>query len=187
MAKFELPQPINGGDPKTPFHSSGIFRSRGSKVKWPTLRKAYLDAQTIPRVKKLAGLIFLEGEYETNMNQWHTRNTKDDRTEYAVFFEARKSVFRDVRGRTWPIFLLSWIGNFHNGSIFHCAWQYPHCRLYPDHILEFGAFRLYRKVVEAVYPEGIKDDEVRRFVNQKWSTEMTEEKRHLEDQKALLL
>ena len=100
---------------RLPMPDESYFASRGSKVKWPTLRGAYLTDDSVEELRKYAfGVIFLDGEYRTRLNF-----DKKESTERAVFFEHLHKVTGD------SIFLLIWVGNYHNGSIFHCAWQFP--------------------------------------------------------------
>lgn len=142
---------------------SHIFSIRGKKVKWPTLRKGYLTDESVARLKALAlgeghSILFLDGDYRTNLNKW----VNGDPIERAVFFEWL------VRKGTQQFFLLCWVGNFHNGSIFHCGFQFPHILTWQEHAgdewLERQAFQVYRKVVNEIYGEESIDEEVIRFI-----------------------
>jgi hypothetical protein len=148
---------------RKPQPDSSFFAHRGSKVKWPTLRGAYLDDDTVVELKKLVrnkSIVFLDGSYKTNLNQWVQRGP----IERAVFFEW------PVKWRGGPtIFILCWIGNFHNGSIFHAAPQFPQIHTWVDEPefgwekMEYAAVQLYLKVAEVLYGDKEWDKEVRKF------------------------
>ncbi len=144
---------------RLPLEDSPIFAMRGTDVKWPTLRGVYLTDTTVAEIRKLAyGVIFFDGEYNTRLN---FRN-KDAR-ERAVFFEHLQVVDGD------HLFLLSWIGNYHAGAIFHCAWQFPQHINWPRRALEFAAFRTYRAIANIMYrnhPDRPWDPEVLAFLAQ---------------------
>lgn len=128
------------------------FASRCSKVKWPTLRGAYLDDDTVEQLRKYAfGVVFLDGDYNTRLNF-----DKKDSVERAVFFEH----LHKVQGHS--IFLLIWVGNYHNGAIFHCAWQFPQMWHWGWLNLERAAIQSYRKVADIL---DCQDPEVRKFLN----------------------
>lgn len=142
---------------RTPLPNSPIFAIREDRVKWPTLRKAYLTDASVARLRQIAhGVIFLDGTYNTNLNYDHKPPL-----ERAVFFEHLQQVDND------HIFLLCWIGNFYNGSIFHCAWQFPQHLNWPLRPLEFAAYRTYRRIAHALYDADTPmDPEVAEFLNQ---------------------
>lgn len=134
--------------PESPF-----FAMRGSKVKWPTLRGAYLSDTSVAKIRSWAyGVIFLEGDYNTRLNFGR------DSTERAIFFEH----LHRVDGS--PIFLLCWVGNYHAGSIFHSAWQFPQMYHYSWDNLEKAAFVTYRRVAKALYGTRDMDPEVAAFL-----------------------
>jgi hypothetical protein len=71
------------------------------------------------------------------------------------------------------IFLLCWLGNFHNGCIFHAAPQFPQVQCWYETLgyqeanlfFEIQAFKIYKEVVNIVHHgKPIIDDEVREFV-----------------------
>jgi len=151
--------------------TQGLFSVRDTDVKWPTLRGGWLNDDVVAKLRNLAvgmgkSIIFLDGTYQTNLNQ-HTDKSPIER---AVFFEwAVKVPTKQRKEHTGWIFLLSWIGNFHNGSIFHCAYQYPQVqeweRLFGKDYLDYQAANLYRFVTSCIYPGGnILDDDVAAFV-----------------------
>lgn len=162
-------------------HLSGIFMDRGTDVKWPTLRRTWLTDESVPELRRMAmkqgaSIIFLDGMYRTNLN----RHTDADPIERAVFFEyavrstrgtlemLKMKTNREVEGST--IFLLCWIGNFHNGCIFHCGWQFPQVETWkmgtPYPWFERKALLVYRKCADILYKHGEEpmDPEVREFL-----------------------
>jgi hypothetical protein len=155
---------------RTPLDSE-IFASRGTRVKWPTIRKAWITDESSEALKtyvmsKGHSIIFLDGTYRTNLNKWSSK----DPIERAVFFEFMVKHPR-VRG---AIFLLAWLGNFHNGSIFHCGWQYPQIRCWyelgvgAEKFFEKKSFDLYTSVVNILYEHSSHkmDSEVESFISQ---------------------
>lgn len=139
---------------RLPLPDSQIFARRGTKVKWPTLKGAYLDDKVIKKLRSIAhGVIFLEGTYNTRLNFDHK-----DSKERAVFFEHLHKVDGDY------LFLLVWIGNYHAGSIFHCAWQFPQHLHWPLPALEIAAFQTYRTIAMILYEGVAVDPEVRDFI-----------------------
>jgi hypothetical protein len=140
---------------RIPMDSSPVFAMRGGAVKWPTLRGAYLNKDNILSLRKTAwGVVFLEGPYNTLLNF-----DNKDSLECAVFFEHLIKVDGDA------LFLLIWVGNYHAGAIFHCAWQFPQCTAWPQRGLEYGAKRVYRQVANILYGTNPKDPEVEEFLN----------------------
>jgi hypothetical protein len=118
-----------------------------------------LTDSNIPELRKVAfGVIFLEGMYKTRLN--YDRKPPDER---AVFFEHLHKVDGD------SLFLLCWIGNYHAGSIFHCAWQFPQHVAWPQQPLEYAAYRTYRQVVNILYagiPRNQIDHEILTFLKE---------------------
>lgn len=143
-----------------------VFEMRGENVKWPTMRGAYLTNDTVAFLRDRAikigkSIVFLDGTYKTNLNKW----VKKDPLERAVFFEWQ------VRDGTQMFFALCWVGNFHNGSIFHVGYQFPHSTWWTERvgqdIMERWSWNIYRHVAECLYslvPEGY-DTEVEKFLN----------------------
>ncbi len=155
---------------RQPLKSSSIFACRGVDVKWPTLRKVYLNDNNVAALKqhvttKGRSIVFLDGEYITKLNRYVGKAPE----ERAVFFEY---MVRD-KNLKGAIFLLCWIGNFHNGCIFHAAPQYPQMNCWIDTLgfdaatffFEKKAFEMYKVVTEILH-EGnpIIDDEVGEFI-----------------------
>ena len=151
---------------------SPIFGMRGEDVKWPTLRKAWLNDNAVNELRQFVtkvgrSIIFLDGTYRTNLNQW----AKKDPIERAVFFEYLMK-HPKIKG---GIFMLAWIGDFHNGCIYHCAWQYPQVRCWheigenAEEMFEKAAFRVYRHIVTILYKhsEHPMDAEVEEFINER--------------------
>jgi len=148
---------------------NSIFEMRGNEVKWPTIRKAWLTHASVHELEdhvttKGRSIIFLDGEYRTNLNQW----AKKDPYERAVFFEYLVKHPKINGG----IFLLSWIGNYHNGCIIHFAWQYPQIRCWlaagknAERFFERKAFQVYKECVEILYKHSDypMDAEVENFI-----------------------
>jgi hypothetical protein len=79
--------------------------------------------------------------------------------ERAVFFEHLHKVDGD------HLFLLCWIGNYHAGSIFHCAWQFPQHLHWPVKALEYAAYRTYRRVANILYANVRREDRDREVVS----------------------
>jgi hypothetical protein len=150
--------------------SSPFFALRKNKVAWPTIRKAYMNDENVEVLKKYVtskgrSIVFLDGEYITKLNRYVGKAP----VERAVFFEFMCKD-KDIKG---GIFLLCWIGNFHNGCIFHAAPQFPQAQCWydalgkeeADRFFERHAIRIYREVVNIVHQgQPIQDDEVREFV-----------------------
>jgi hypothetical protein len=146
---------------------SEFFGMRNNKVKWPTLRKAYLTDDNVEKIKKWAtgkgrSIIFLDGDYETKLNRYVGK----DPIERSIFFEF---MCRE-KGVKGAIFAYCWIGNFHNGSIAHFSFQFPQMNCWTDNVNEANAFferasfRMYDFLVETLYDGDIVDDEVKKFV-----------------------
>lgn len=154
---------------RQPLEWSELFDHRGTKVKWPTLRKAWLTDSTVQKIRDYAtgkgrSIVFLDGEYQTTLNRYVGK----DPTERAVFFEFM------VRSKEHKgaIFTYCWIGNFHNGSIIHFGWQYPQMRCWDDaevgeDFFERGTFQIYREVAEILYADSEyeMDREVAKLIN----------------------
>lgn len=136
-----------------PLPDSPVFAMRGTDVKWPTLRQAFLNDNTVALLRaKAYGVIFLDGPYNTRLN------FGSDSKERAVFFEHLHKV------QDSHIFLLCWIGNYHAGCIFHCAWQFPQMEHWKVQDLEWAAFRTYKAVATIVYEGRPMDPEVDAFL-----------------------
>lgn len=148
---------------------SPIFGMRGTNVKWPTIRKAWLTDESVAHIQRHVtqfgrSIIFLDGIYNTNLNRW----AKKPPEERAVFFEY---MVRHPRTKG-AIFLLCWIGNFHNGSIYHCAYQYPQVRCWEEYgdgaeeFFEKAAFKVYQNlaIILYEYSEYPMDAEVKKFL-----------------------
>ncbi len=149
---------------------SPFFGHRGTKVKWPTLRKAWLTDSTIAKVKEYAtgkgrSIVFLEGEYETTLNRYRG----NDPVERAVFFEFMCR-HPDKKG---AIFVYVWIGNFDNGSIIHFGFQYPQMRCWDESdvdsekFFENSTFDIYAHIANILYTESEyeMDKEVAKFID----------------------
>jgi hypothetical protein len=155
---------------RQPLSNSPFFAMRKNKVKWPTMRKAYMTDSNIPVLKnyvmgKGRSIIFLEGNYETKLNRY----VKKDPTERSVFFEfmLRK---KGVKG---AIQTLCWIGNFHNGTIIHFGPQFSQLQCWVEclgyneamRFFEESCFEIYSNVVDILYGDTPKDIEVQEFIN----------------------
>lgn len=145
---------------RLPDLESHYFSHRGTRVKWPTLRKAWLTPQAIKRIRSIAfGVIFLEGPYNTRLNYGNVGpHTLENGQETAIFFEHLHKV------QDQHIFLLCWVGNFHNGCIFHCAWQFPQMKAWDWQALEVAAYETYKIIANIVYDRKITDKEVQEFL-----------------------
>ena len=153
------------GIPGSPF-----FSIRKNKVAWPTIRKAYMTDENVEVLKKYVmskgrSIVFLDGEYITKLNRYVGKAPE----ERAVFFEFMCKD-KNIKG---GIFLLCWIGNFHNGCIFHAAPQFPQAQCWYDILgkkeanlfFEKHAIKIYREVVNIVHQGGpILDKEVKDFL-----------------------
>lgn len=148
---------------------NSIFTIRKEDVKWPTIRKGWLTDDNVTKLRSHMitvgrSIIFLDGMYNTNLNRWVGKSPE----ERAVFFEYMINP-PQVSG---AIFALCWIGNFHNGSIFHCAWQYPQIRCWHENskgaetYFEHQAFYIYQSCVKIIYGEDTWDHEVFEFIEQ---------------------
>ena len=149
---------------KRPALPETIFESRGSKTHWPTLRSAFLTQENLPKIERLStGVIFLSGEYNARLNQY----TSKDPTELAVFFEHGFTLkVKESPHNRKKAYMLSLIGNYYNGAVFHVAFQYPQCLYYYESDLEQQAFRLYWRVAGILYDYDYTDREVKEFIEQ---------------------
>ena len=151
--------------------ASPMFASRGNKVKWPTIRKAYMTDENVEVLKKYVtskgrSIVFLDGTYITKLNRYVGKSP----VERAVFWEFMCKD-KEIKG---GIFLICWLGNFHNGCIFHAAPQFPQMQCWydalgreaADKFFEKHAFKIYREVVKIVHgDQPIQDKEVKIFLN----------------------
>lgn len=157
---------------RLPLKGSVTFEGRGDRVKWPTIRKAWLNDAAVEELRQYVtrvgrSIIFLDGQYKTNLNKWCDPPRGPE--ERAVFFEFLMK-HPKVKG---GIFLLCWIGDYHNGSIYHCGWQYPQVRCWHEYgahaheMFEAWAFRVYAAVVRILYKHSDHpmDHEVEEFLN----------------------
>jgi hypothetical protein len=153
---------------RLPLESSRVFADRGDRVKWPTIRKAWLTDDAVKGIENYVtgigkSIIFLDGRYNTNLN-FDIRGPN----ERAVFFEFLMKHPR-VKG---GIFMLSWIGDYHNGCIYHCAWQYPQVKCWEsfgtgaEEMFERAAHKVYKRITQILYEhsEYEMDQEVKEFI-----------------------
>lgn len=156
---------------RRPLVNSPMFAMRGDSVKWPTLRKGWLTDASVEEIEQYVtgtgrSIIFLDGTYRTNLNQWC--DPPRGPWERAVFFEFLVKHPR-VKG---GIYILSWIGNYHNGSIIHFGLQYPQVRCWHEvgngveEFFEKKTFQVYKTIAHILYKNtsGEMDDEVRSFI-----------------------
>ena len=150
--------------------ASPYFSIRKEKVKWPTIRGAYMTDSNVPVLKdfvtkKGRSIIFLDGKYDTTLNRY--KNLPSEERAIAWEFMCRE---KGVKG---GIFMLCWLGNFHNGCIFHASPQFPQIQCWYEQMgvekanafFERQAFRIYNEVVKIVHGGGsIIDDEVQEFI-----------------------
>ena len=150
--------------------ASPYFSIRKEKVKWPTIRGAYMNNDNVQVLKEFVtkkgrSIIFLDGKYDTTLNRY--KNLPSEERAIAWEFMCRE---KGVKG---GIFMLCWLGNFHNGCIFHCSPQFPQIQCWYEQMgfekanafFERQAFKIYREVVSIVHGGGtITDDEVREFI-----------------------
>ena len=150
--------------------SSPFFAMRGSKVKWPTIRKAYMTDDNVKLIKEYVtgkgrSIVFLDGEYLTKLNRYVGKAPE----ERAIGFEFMCKE-KSIKG---AIFLLCWVGNFHNGCIFHAAPQYPQMQCWIEALglekanafFEKHSFKIYKNIVTILHGgSNIIDDEVREFI-----------------------
>ncbi len=127
---------------------------------WPTLRGARLEEQHFKALSHLADLVCLIGDYQTNLNVW---NEKSSLVEKALFGETRDKI-KTRTGESYVIYILWWIGNYHAGSIFHMAYQYPHYYAFDEDLLLKRALRHFRRVCEVAYSGRTLDDDVAEFL-----------------------
>ena len=147
-----------------------FFSGRKEKVKWPTIRGAYMNDANAEKLKQYVttkgrSIIFLDGKYDTTLNRY--KNLPSEERAIAWEFMCRE---KGVKG---GIFMLCWLGNFHNGCIFHASPQFPQVQCWYEALgykeandfFERQAFKIYDKVVSIVHNDGlIIDDEVREFI-----------------------
>ena len=157
---------------RQPLLTSSFFNIRNSRVKWPTLRKVYMDDVNVKALKdhttsKGRSIIFLDGTYLTKLNRYVGKAPE----ERAVFFEY---MIKDKQFKG-AIFLLCWIGNFHNGCIFHAAPQYPQMNCWLEALghdkatkfFEKKSFELYKTVCDILHQgQPILDEEVKEFIQE---------------------
>lgn len=149
---------------------SKFFSVRRNSVKWPTIRKAYMTDANVAEIKDYVtgpgrSIVFLDGPYLTKLNRYVGKAPE----ERAIFFEFMCKE-KSLKG---AIFILCWLGNFHNGCIFHAAPQYPQMNCWIDALgyekaMEFfdkHSFKIYRKLVDILHAgKPIIDEEVKEFV-----------------------
>jgi hypothetical protein len=155
---------------RQPLTNSPFFKIRKNKVKWPTIRKAYMDDENVAALKEYVtskgrSIVFLDGEYLTKLNRYVGKAPE----ERAVFFEFMCKD-KNIKG---GIFLLCWIGNFANGCIFHAAPQFPQVQCWYEALgyeeankfFEKQAFKIYKEVVNILHKgKPIIDEEVKEFI-----------------------
>ena len=149
---------------------SPFFAIRKEKVKWPTIRKAYMTDDNVKVLKEYVtkkgrSIIFLDGKYDTTLNRY--KNLPPEERAISWEFMCRE---KGVKG---GIFMLCWLGNFHNGCIFHASPQFPQLQCWYEQmgVKEANAFferqevKIYDKVVSIVSNGGpIIDKEVQEFI-----------------------
>jgi hypothetical protein len=149
---------------------SPFFAIRKEKVKWPTIRKAYMTDDNVKVLKEYVtkkgrSIIFLDGKYDTTLNRY--KNLPPEERAISWEFMCRE---KGVKG---GIFMLCWLGNFHNGCIFHASPQFPQLQCWYEQMgvkeanafFERQAFNIYDKVVSIVSNGGpIADKEVQEFI-----------------------
>lgn len=150
--------------------SSPFFSIRKEKVKWPTIRGAYITNQNVQALKdfvtkKGRSIIFLDSTYDTTLNRYKGLPSE----ERAICWEF---MCRE-KGTKGGIFMLCWLGNFHNGCIFHCSPQFPQIQCWYENMgfektnlfFERQSFKIYKEVVSIVYENNtILDKEVKEFI-----------------------
>jgi len=150
--------------------ASPFFSIRKEKVKWPTIRHAYITDSNVKTLKdyvtnKGRSIIFLDGTYDTTLNRY--KNLPPEERAVAWEFMCRE---KGVKG---GIFMLCWLGNFHNGCIFHCSPQFPQLQCWYEAMgidkanafFERQAFKIYKEVVSIVHNGNlIIDEEVKEFI-----------------------
>ena len=150
--------------------SSPYFSIRKEKVKWPTIRGAYMDEKNVKELKEFVtkkgrSIIFLDGKYDTTLNRY--KNLPSEERAIAWEFMCRE---KGIKG---GIFMLCWLGNFHNGCIFHASPQYPQVQCWYEAMgyeeanafFERQTFKIYKEVVDIVHNrKPIVDKEVREFI-----------------------
>ena len=140
--------------------SFSAFENRRGKVLWPTLRNGRLTDENIAKIKPMAGIVFLDGMYETNLNY-----DKAPPQERAIFFESRQRVHLELDDRTHVLYALVWVGNYYKGSVFHIGWQFPHMTMYRNLDLIKHSFGIYKLVAWRIYGSMEEmDPEVRQFI-----------------------
>lgn len=150
--------------------TSPYFSIRKEKVKWPTIRHAYMTDSNVEVLKnyvtkKGRSIIFLDGKYDTTLNRY--KNLPSEERAISWEFMCRE---KGVKG---GIFMLCWLGNFHNGCIFHASPQFPQLQCWYEAMgidqanafFERQAFNIYKEVVSIVHNgDSIIDDEVKEFI-----------------------
>lgn len=152
------------------FLVSPFFSIRKQKVKWPTIRGAYMTNENVKVLKEFVtkkgrSIIFLESNYNTTLNRY--KNLPSEEKAVCWEFMCRE---KGIKG---GIFMLCWLGNFHNGCIFHCSPQFPQLQCWYEHLgfdkanafFERQSFKIYKQVVSIVHGGNeIKDQEVKEFI-----------------------
>lgn len=149
---------------------SPFFSIRKEKVKWPTIRGAYMTDENVLKLKEFVtkkgrSIIFLDSIYNTTLNRY--KNLPSE--ERAVCWE----FMCKEKGIKGGIFMLCWLGNFHNGCIFHCSPQFPQIQCWYEHMgfekanafFERQSFKIYKEVVSILHEYSeIIDEEVKSFI-----------------------
>lgn len=155
---------------RQPLNNSPFFAIRKNKVKFPTIRKAYMNDTNVEILKnyvtsKGRSIVFLDGQYLTKLNRYAHKAPE----ERAVFWEFMVKE-KEIKG---GIFFLCWLGNFHNGAIFHAAPQWPQVQCWyealgyekANFLFEKHAFKIYKEVVNILHEgKDIIDDDVKEFI-----------------------
>lgn len=158
-------QPVGNSAPRPKEVLEGtIWEVRGDSTRWPTLRGAWLNDDTMTELDKRvsAGVIFGRVKYNTRLNQNAPMTPEDksnpDRdcprhpTEQAVFFEAELRLpSLEPPHKSLSTYFLVWIGNYYRGSVIHIAPSYPQVLYFDPKKVEQKAGVLYRRVADIMY------------------------------------
>ena len=139
------------------------------KYRFPTLRKLILSDEICfeleqklhPYSKHSFGKIiyFAKGKHITHEGpNGGIFAQGEEKIHNAISFEVQTQVFDDVKKRMSTIYLLVWMGGYTKGSVFHCAWQYPHTISFNKKSLDDVARDIYGGLTNIFYDEIIDKD-----------------------------
>ena len=135
--------------------------------KWPALRGTKLDTHSIKRLKdsEIWTTFFTIGTHIVNAYPNGGFGTWGGTpTEYpCVSFEVKSSLHSTAVNRKTPLYLITWLGMYAKGCVWHAGWQYPRVLDFKPQEIAQSAANTFLSVAEVLYDGDVPDAEVRRF------------------------